>query len=97
LRAKCQACPAFAACAWYAACPTHYRVNARKVRSATRRLGERLDAYRQGRVSFGEVDASVKSWVNHVRYADTWGLRRYLFGRLRIDQPSQTPTLHRKQ
>jgi hypothetical protein len=29
-----------------------------------------------GAVSFAEFDASVGGWINHVRYADTWGLRR---------------------
>jgi RNA-directed DNA polymerase len=52
------------------------------VRSACRHLGERLDAYRAGRISFAELDASVKGWVNHIRYADTWGLRRHVFRRL---------------
>jgi hypothetical protein len=64
--------------------PTHRRVKAREVRSATRHLGDRLDAYRAGEISFGEFDASVKGWVNHVRYADTWGLRRHVFGRFRF-------------
>jgi Reverse transcriptase (RNA-dependent DNA polymerase) len=64
--------------------PTHRRIKARKVRCATRRLGERLEAYRGGQISFGELDASVQGWVNHVRYADTWGLRRHMFARLPI-------------
>jgi hypothetical protein len=59
--------------------PTHRRVKARKVCSATRRLRGRLDDYRAGRISFGELDASVQGWINHVRYADTWGLRTHMF------------------
>ncbi|MCB9076503.1 MAG: hypothetical protein H6631_02845 [Anaerolineaceae bacterium] len=27
---------------------------------------------------FAELDASVQGWINHVRYADTWGLREHL-------------------
>ena len=34
-----------------------------------------------GAISFAELDASVQGWINHVRYADTWGLRRHLFER----------------
>jgi len=64
--------------------PTHSTVKARKVRCATRHLGERLEAYRAGRISFAEFDASIKGWVNHVRYADTWGLRKKMFSRLVI-------------
>jgi hypothetical protein len=74
--------------------PTHRRVKARKVRSATRHLGERLDAYHAGEISFGEFDASIKGWVNHVRYADTWGLRRHVFASLRFrvgDEPRGQP------
>lgn len=59
--------------------PTHRRVKARKVRSTTRRLRARLDDYRAGRITFGELDASVRGWINHVRYADTWGLRKHVF------------------
>jgi hypothetical protein len=51
--------------------PTHRGVKARKVRSATRHLADRFDAYRAGEISFGELDGSVKGWVNHVQYADT--------------------------
>ena len=56
--------------------PTHRRVKARKVVEGTRRLTERFDAWRSGRISFADFDASVGGWINHVRYADTWGLRR---------------------
>ena len=62
--------------------PTHRRVKARKVRCATRHLGRRLDDYRAGRISFAEFDASVQGWINHVRYADSWGLRKAMFHRL---------------
>jgi glycine cleavage system H lipoate-binding protein len=34
------------------------------------------------RISFAELDASVQGWINHVRYADTWGLRQYVFDTL---------------
>jgi RNA-directed DNA polymerase len=64
--------------------PTHRLLKARKVRSTTRHLGERLDAYLAGRISFGEFDASIQGWVNHVRYADSWGLRRFVFRKLRF-------------
>jgi len=58
--------------------PDYRRVKARKVRHATRRLADRYDAYCTGRISFAEFDASVQGWINHVRRADTWGLRRHL-------------------
>ncbi len=45
---------------------------------ATRRLGERFELWQSGRITFGEFDSSVKGWFNHVRYADTWGLRGHV-------------------
>ena len=61
--------------------PDHRRVKARKVVSTTRRLQARFDAWRAGEISFAEFDASVQGWINHVRYADSWGLRRHVLGR----------------
>jgi hypothetical protein len=60
---------------------THRRVKSRKVVEAARRITERYDDWGAGRISFAEFDASVQGWVNHVRYADTWGLRRHVLSR----------------
>ncbi len=60
--------------------PEHRRVKGRKVRHAARRLGRRYEEWRQGRISFGAFDASVQGWINHVRFADSWGLRGKLLG-----------------
>jgi RNA-directed DNA polymerase len=59
--------------------PTHRRLKRRNVVQFTRRLERNIDLYEQGIISFAELDASVKGWVNHVRYADTWGLRGHIF------------------
>ena len=58
--------------------PTHRRVKALKVVEASRRLGDRYAAWQAGAISFAEFDASVQGWINHVRYADSWGLRRHV-------------------
>ena len=63
--------------------PTHRRVKARKVVDASRRLAGRWHDYRGGDISYAELDASIKGWVNHVRYADSWGLRRHVLGGVR--------------
>lgn len=74
--------------------PSHRLVKARKVRATTSHLGERLDDYHAGRISFGEFDASVKGWVNHIRYADSWGLRRHVFRGLRFQmRPRERATI----
>lgn len=62
--------------------PTHRLVKARKVVAATRRLGAAFEAWRAGRTSFARFDAGVQGWINHVRYADTWGLRGHVLARL---------------
>jgi RNA-directed DNA polymerase len=55
--------------------PDHRRVKGRKVRSAARQLEAGYRDWRAGRISFATFDAGVQGWINHVRYADTWGLR----------------------
>jgi len=47
----------------------------------TRRLTEWFDAWRSGGISFADFDASVGGWINHVRYADSWGLRDHVLSR----------------
>jgi len=60
--------------------PTHRLLKRRKAVNFSRLLRQLLADFRAGRVSFAELDASVQGWVNHVRYADTCGLREYIFG-----------------
>ena len=71
--------------------PTHRLVKARKVRSAHRRLRARLAAYHSGEINFDEIDASIRGWINHVRHADTWDLRRHVLDTLAI-----RPAEHRR-
>jgi RNA-directed DNA polymerase len=59
--------------------PMHRLLKRRNAVNFTRRLESHLDAYQAGRISFAELDAGVQGWINHVRYADTWGLRKHLF------------------
>jgi hypothetical protein len=59
--------------------PDHRLLKRRNAVNFTRRLERNVDLYESGRISFAELDASVQGWINHVRYADTWGLRDHLF------------------
>jgi hypothetical protein len=81
-----QVAPTAAGIPWlgFVVYPTHRRVKARKVVEASRRLARRLDDYHAGWIGFAELDAGIKGWVNHVRYADTWGLRRHVLGGLEL-------------
>jgi hypothetical protein len=58
--------------------PEHRWVKRRKVGEADRRLTSRFNRWQCGEISFAEFDASVQGWINHVRYADSWGLRRHV-------------------
>ncbi len=59
--------------------PTHRLLKRRNAVNFTRRLAANLEAYQNGRISFAELDASVQGWINHARYADSWGLREHVF------------------
>lgn len=66
--------------------PTHRRLKRRKGVAFQRRFKRLLHDYATGMVSFEQVTASVQGWVNHVRYGDTWGLRRAVFSTVSIPQ-----------
>jgi hypothetical protein len=59
--------------------PEHRKLKRRNIVYFRRRLEHNITLYRQGEISFAELDASVSGWINHVRYADTWRLRSRLF------------------
>ena len=59
--------------------PTHRKLKRRNVVHFRRRLEQNITLFRQNKISFAELDASVQGWINHVRYGDTWGLRTHLF------------------
>ena len=70
--------------------PTHRKLKKRNAVNFTRRLENNLDLYEAGEISFGELDASVQGWINHVRYADTWGLRGHIFDNHPIRLPQKS-------
>jgi RNA-directed DNA polymerase len=76
-----QARPCSAGIPWlgFVIYPTHRRLKRRNVVNFKRRLKRNLTAFAQGDITFAELDASVQGWINHVRYADTWGLRESIF------------------
>jgi hypothetical protein len=58
--------------------PAHRLIKASKVHHFSRRLHNRWRAHCAGEISFAEFDATVQGWINHVRYGDSWGLRRHM-------------------
>ncbi len=68
--------------------PAYRRLKQRNAVNFTRRLERNLTLYQAGSITYAELDASVKGWINHVRYADTWGLRKHIFGTHAIPPPA---------
>jgi hypothetical protein len=63
----------------------HRRLKRRKGLAYRRRLRQNLR-----KLPFDQVEISLRGWINHVRYADTFGLRRALleeFGLLAMEGP----------
>ena len=58
--------------------PETRRLKRRKGVSYARRLREMARAYEAGALTLEQVTASVRGWVNHVRYGNSVGLRRAL-------------------
>ena len=56
--------------------PTHRKIKRRKVIHFRRKLARLMKEYIQGELLSEQFDASVQGWINHVRYGDTWGLRK---------------------
>ncbi|MGH9846505.1 MAG: reverse transcriptase domain-containing protein [Blastocatellia bacterium] len=61
--------------------PTLRYPKARNVVKFSQRLRARWDDYCAGRISFAEFDASVQGWINHVKFANTVGLRTSVLGK----------------
>ncbi|MFN8441251.1 MAG: reverse transcriptase/maturase family protein [Caldilineaceae bacterium] len=70
--------------------PDYRRLKRRKGIEFQRRFRANLQAYQANEISFEQLTASVQGWVNHVRYAETYGLRRTIFGNYPIQPPKSS-------
>jgi len=64
--------------------PDHRRVKRRNVVHFRRRLRALLPGALASAEGRAALDCSIQGWVNHVRYADSWGLRRAVLGTVRL-------------
>ena len=64
--------------------PTHRLLLRRKGINYRRKLYQMVDEVHRGRLPFEQFDDSIQGWINHVRYAQTWGLRRAMFRRVTL-------------
>ena len=60
--------------------PTHRLLKAKKAISFRRKLKSLYYQLAEGEITIDTLHASVRGWANHVRYGDTWGLRRNVLG-----------------
>lgn len=67
--------------------PQYRRVKRRKGIAYRRRFRALLQQYRADEIPLDTVTASVQGWINHVRYAESYGLRRTLFAQMPIVPP----------
>ena len=56
--------------------PDFRRLKASKAVSFRRKFKRMMKQVRARQIDLATVNASVRGWVNHARYGDTWGLRR---------------------
>ncbi len=67
--------------------PDHRRLRKDNGYRFRRRLHRLASEHGRGQVSLDQVKASVQGWIGHARHADTWGLRRAIFGEVRFASP----------
>jgi retron-type reverse transcriptase len=70
--------------------PQARRLKRRKGIHYRRKLRALLMAYRRGEIPLDVATASVQGWVNHVRYANSVGLRKALFSAARLIPPMRS-------
>ncbi len=63
---------------------THRRLVAHKGHYFQRKLRRLITAYQQHQIDRITFAQALHGWINHVRYGDTWGLRRTLFQAIRL-------------
>ena len=64
--------------------PQYRHLLRRKGINYQRRLKRLLDLYKAGQIERAEVQHSIRGWINHARYADSWGLRRTILESVRL-------------
>jgi hypothetical protein len=67
--------------------PTHRRLKRRNGVNFQRRLHTLMHLLARQEIDVARLHAAVRGWVNHVRYGDTWGLRRTILGSWRLPSP----------
>ncbi|MEZ4727899.1 MAG: reverse transcriptase domain-containing protein [Caldilineaceae bacterium] len=64
--------------------PTHRRLRSCKGIAFQRKLAMLMRDYRRNKTQKASIRATLLGWINHVRYGDTWGLRRTILQEVRL-------------
>ena len=64
--------------------PEYRRLKSRRSLAFRRKLRSMVISTRNDQTLFPKLEASVQGWVNHVRYGDTWKLRKSILGEIRL-------------
>ena len=64
--------------------PNHRLLKTRKAIYFRRKLDRLSVSYRNKRILFEKINQTIQSWVNYVRYGDTWGLRRSILSGVKL-------------
>lgn len=68
--------------------PDHRRLQKENGFRFRRRLRRMADDFTAGRRTLDEINPSIQSWIGHASHADTWGLRRVMFGEVAFASPT---------
>ena len=71
--------------------PDRRRLKRRKGIQFQRKFKRLTEQYQRGEISMETMTASVRGWVNHVRYGNTVGLRKKMLGDQPIPRPHPPP------
>ena len=66
----------------YRVYPTYRLVRRSNIRKFRRRSQHLAKAYTEGRIQLEQIKPSVMSWIGHVQHADSYGLRKKIFGEI---------------
>ena len=66
--------------------PDHRRLKRRKGIHFQRKLVQLAAAYHAGEIELERVHVAVRGWINHVRFANTVGLRKSVLGQVKLNR-----------
>lgn len=66
--------------------PTHRLLRKNNLQRFKKRTDQRLNIYKEGKLSSSKLEAQLNSWLGHAKQADTFRLRKKIFNNLRQEK-----------